>query len=294
MSEPLRALVVSASPMLATVWKNALEARGHTVVAFLTSAGPSKRRLEGYAELAAQYGGTRDVLISSRPKTWARVFEPYQLDLLACCGFPWRLPADFLQLPRLGAVNMHPSLLPKYRGAGPNVFGWMFRNDERQGGMTIHRMSVDFDTGAILAQRSVPIEDDDTFETLAGRLGTVMMPALDEAIAKVEAGDPGRAQEGDGFYCDPFEDEWRTIDWSRPARQVHNQVRSWTGMESQGHARADLDGETVTVKRTRLLGTDGHAPAAPGTVLERRPDGLVVQCGDGPLLVIDWSASEAS
>jgi methionyl-tRNA formyltransferase len=287
MPPTLRTLVVSSSAALASAWKNALESRGHAVVAFLTTAGPPRRRLNGYVELVEQFGGAHDVLVSGQPKTWARLFEPYDLDLIACCGFPWRLPADFLALPRQGAINMHPSLLPKYRGAGPNVFGWMFRNDERETGITIHRMAVEFDTGPILAQHAVPIEDDDSARELGLRLGTVMGPALDEAIAKVESGDPGRPQEGGGFYCEAFEDEWRAVDWSRPARSVHNQVRSWTGMETQGHARAEIEGEPVTIKRTRLLG-DSSRVAPPGTVIERREEEIVVQCGDGPILVVDW------
>ena len=284
----MRTLVVSASYGLATVWKSALEGRGHVVAAFLTTAGPPRRRMEDYAKLVERYGGDCDVIVSGRPSTWARVFEAYDIDLIACCGFPWRLPADFLALPRLGAINMHPSLLPKYRGAGPNVFGWMFRNDEKESGITVHRMAPDFDTGPILAQYAVPIEDDDNAEALGNRLGSVVMTALDEAITKAEAGDPGRPQEGDGFYCDAFEEEWRRVDWSRPARQVHNQVRSWTGMESHGHAQAELDGQRLTIKRTRLLADGAQTGRDPGAVLERRPDSIVVQCGDGPLLVVDW------
>ena len=290
MGQELRTLVVSASAELAGFWKAALEARGHTVVAFLTTAGPSRRRGEGYKRLVELYGGTQDVLVSGRPKAWAAAFAPYDLDLIACCGFPYRLPADLLALPRQGAINMHPSLLPKYRGAGPNVFGWMFRNDEKEAGITVHRMAVEFDTGPILSQHAVEIDDDDTAETLGGRLGPPAILALDEGIAMVEAGEPGRPQGSDGFYCEPFEEEWRTVDWTRPARQVHNQVRSWTGMESHGHARATLDGRPATVKRTRLLGAGGPVSGAPGTVSERRADGLVIQCGDGPLLVVDWVA----
>ena len=291
MAEQFRTLVVSASLFLAQAWQAALEQRGHQVVAVLTTAGPPTRRMHDYPKMAEQYGETLDVIVSSHPKSWARMFDPYDLDLIACCGFPYRLPADFLALPRHGAVNMHPSLLPKYRGAGPNVFGWMFRNDEKECGISVHYMDATFDTGRILSQIPVPIEDDDTARELQTRLGPVVMPALAEAIAKVEAGDEGRAQEGDGFYCEAFEEAWRTVDWSRPARQVHNQVRSWTGMESQGHARGYLGGELVTLKRTRLVAGDGPPDAPPGTVLTRRDDAVLVQCADGPLLVVDWEQS---
>lgn len=199
----VRALVVSATPFLAAAWTNALEARGHQAVAYLTSPGPPRRRLSGYLQIVEQFGAAADVIVSSRPSLWHRMFEPYDLDLIACCGFPWRLPADFLELPRLGAINSHPSLLPMYRGAGPNVFGWMFRNDERETGITVHRMSAEFDTGPILAQERIPIEDDDDFSTLVRRLAQPMQRGLDRGLAAVEAGEPGRPQEGEGFYATP-------------------------------------------------------------------------------------------
>ncbi len=284
----LRALVISASPFLAGAWTLALTTRGHQPVAYLTTPGPARRRLEGYLRVVEQFGGTADVLVSSLPSLWARLFEPYDLDLITCCGFPWRLPAGFLELPRLGAINAHPSLLPMYRGAGPNVFGWMFRNDEHETGVTVHRMSAEFDTGPILAQERVPIEDDDDVAAVLARIAGPFQAALDRGLAAAEAGEAGRPQEGEGFYCQPFEEDWRRVDWSRPARTVHNQVRSWTGMESQGHAVAVIDGVEVTVRRTRLLPGAEGVTAAPGTVLLREAEGLVVQCGDKPLQVIDW------
>lgn len=287
----LRVLVITSSPFLAGAWTGALATRGHTAVAYLTSPGPPRRRLEGYAEVAQNFGATADVIISSRPSKWAQVFAPYDLDLIVCCGFPWRLPPALLELPRLGAINAHPSLLPKYRGAGPNVFGWMFRNDERETGVTVHRMAAEFDTGAILAQVRIPIEDDDNVAALTARLGEPFMRVLNQGIAKAEAGDPGVPQEGPGFYCDAFEEEWRHVDWSRPARTVHNQVRSWTGMESQGHAIAMLGDDEITVRRTRLMAVSSPKSGgeAPGSVLSRDADGILVQCGDDPLLIVDWT-----
>jgi methionyl-tRNA formyltransferase len=280
--------VISSTAFLANAWTKALTARGHEPVAYLTSPGPPRRRLDGYLKVVEQFGSAADVVVSSHPAIWRRQFEPYGLDLIACCGFPWRLPTDLLELPRLGAINLHPSLLPKYRGAGPNVFGWMFRNDERETGATVHRMAAEFDTGPILAQARIPIEDDDNVTDLIRRLGETMLGLLDEGLAAVEAGDQGRPQEGEGFYCPPFGEEWRHVDWSQPARAVHNQVRSWTGMESQGHALAVIDGTEVTVRRTRLLPPASDGTAAPGTVLRREAAGLVVRCGDGPILVVDF------
>jgi methionyl-tRNA formyltransferase len=287
---PLRVLVISFSRQLATALASAARARGHQVVAVLTSPGPPRRRGRGYREVVEEFGEDTDVLVSRRPSLWAGIFAPYDLDLIMCCGFPWKLPAELLELPRLGAINMHPSLLPKYRGAGPNVFGWLLRNDERETGMTVHRMAPEFDTGPILAQERVPIEENDTVLDVVRRLGPLIPEVLDRALAAAEAGDPGTPQEGEGFYCEPFDESWRRVDWTQPAKQVHLQVRGWTGMEDHGHATAELDGAEAIIRRTRLVAATPESDgAAPGTILRRDDEGLLVQCGDGPLLVVDWS-----
>ncbi|MHB8572603.1 MAG: methionyl-tRNA formyltransferase [Candidatus Dormibacteria bacterium] len=285
----MRVLVISDSAQLVGFLAGAAEQRGHDVVAILTTHGPDRRRSTGYREVVARFGESVDVISSARPSLWARMFEPYDLDLFMCCGFPFRLPGDFLGLPRCGAINMHPSLLPKYRGAGPNVFGWILRNDERETGLTIHRMAPEFDTGPVLVQERVPIEPGDHVHDVMARFGPIVPGLLDRALAAVEAGEAGTPQEEGGFYCEPFEESWREVDWSRPAHTVYLQVRSWTGLESQGHAVGQLDGDRVVLRRTRLIPNPPGPGAEPGTVLRRDQDGILVQCGDSPILVVDWA-----
>jgi methionyl-tRNA formyltransferase len=290
MSVSMRVLAVSGSPDLARALAGAARARGHTVVAVLTTPGTRTRRGTGYRAVVEAFGEETDVIVSSKPSHWARAFAPYDLDVMMCCGFPWRLPTDFLAIPRHGAINMHPSLLPKYRGAGPNVFGWMLRNDEREAGITVHRMSPEFDTGPILAQLRTPIDVNDDARALIQRLGPLVPPALDRALAAVEAGEPGEPQSGDGFYCERFDESWREVDWSQPARSVHLQIRSWTGLEDHGHAHARIEGVPMVIKRSRLV--DGDGRTAPGAVLARDEGGLLVQCGDCPIRIIDWEARQ--
>src|ERR671923_287621 len=97
-----------------------------------------------------------DVIVPASKARIAPLLRVYEPDLLLCLAFPWLIPGDALDVPRLGAVNTHPSLLPRYRG--PNPIGWMFRNDDPEVGLTFHRMDDAFDTGAILAQGSAPID----------------------------------------------------------------------------------------------------------------------------------------
>jgi methionyl-tRNA formyltransferase len=189
---------------------------------------------------------------------------------------------------------MHPALLPRHRG--PSAVEWAFRSGDPAIGLTIHRMADDFDTGPILAQASVPIGDDDDSSSLFAKLLPAAPGLLRRAFERVARGDPGEPQEeAAATYAGLLEDEWRTIDWGRPARAVHNQVRSWTGVlgVAQG-AFGEIDGERLLITRTRLLPAEGQAgqDASPGTVLRRDGEAMVVRCGDGPIELVAWSRAD--
>ena len=200
-------------------------------------------------------------------------------------------PGGCLTLPRLGTINLHPAPLPRYRGPFP--IEWAFRNDDPELGFTVHRMAGAFDTGAILAQGHVPIHDDDEPGDVLGRLPPLMQALLGHAIERVIRGEPGDEQDDNqASYAGPFEPAWRIVDWSQPARTIHNQVRSWTGIRDMPlGAIGAIDGEQVNVIRTRLIVGDGDSPASgsAGTVLRRDGDQLVVQCGDAPLELLNWT-----
>lgn len=172
------------------------------------------------------------------------------------------------------------------------------RNGDRELGLTVHRMAGAFDTGAILAQGSLPIHDDDMFPDISARFGATVPELLRTAVERVVRGEAGEDQdETQASYAGLFEPEWRQIDWNRPARTIHNQVRSWTGNRDMPHgAIGQLEGESVQVTRTRLLPPqDGRSAAdVPGSVLVREEERLVVQCGDGPLELIAWRRADDS
>jgi methionyl-tRNA formyltransferase len=214
------------------------------------------------------------------------MLEPLRPDVILTTVFPWRIPQDVIDLPRLGAINVHPSLLPKYRGTmTPN---WTLLNGETAGGMTAHRMVADFDAGPILAQVTAVIHDDDTIETYARRLFEQAPQLLAKAFARVTAGDPGDPQdESEATYFGHLPEDLRVIDWHDPARTIHNKVRGFSGFVSPPGAIGVIDGVPSRITRSRLLPGGGAAAVAPGTVLARTDEGTVVQCGDGPLLVVE-------
>ena len=269
-----RIVIVSQAPPAAFAIDAMCREAGHQPVAIVTS-----RRTHGdSSNLTAMLDGALpdvDVLYAADKKSLEPLFRACEPDLVICLGFPWLFPQEALDVTRLGAINVHPSKLPLYRG--PIPLPWAVRNGETEIAMTVHRMDANFDTGAILAQAPVPIDEAAwTFEEVIPQFAAALQEIIPVALARIAAGDEGEPQEGDpGVYAAFFDDEFKQIDWSRPAREIHNQVRAWAfagTFEVEKEAPVgEVDGELRKILRTRL---------EPG-------EGTRVQAGDGPLWVTE-------
>lgn len=270
-----------------------LAIKGHKLVGLVGAPGPRSRRTDDYLGVAGHARPGLDVIISNYPNRWADMLRPIRPDLIVCAGFNWKIPEEVLRIPRLGTLNGHDALLPKYRGR--NATGWALRNDDPAYGVTIHYMEPEFDTGPILAQRRVTISDEDySSATIKPRFFEAARCAFLEALDKVASGDPGIPQDESRATCSggAFEPEWREIDWSDSARQNFLKVRSWYGARDVPlGAFGELDGQECLITATKLTYQQSNS-VAPGTVLDRRDDGsLLVQCGDGPLEILEWSGA---
>jgi methionyl-tRNA formyltransferase len=238
--------------------------------------------MESYKDVVNNVPRGTDVLVTSHVKRLAPMLAGLEPDLIFVTGFPWRLPPELLKLPRLGSVNTHPALLPKYRG--PNPLYWQVANGETEVGMTVHRMDPDFDTGPILAQGSAPIDREENIDAVVQKLTPLAGGLIIEALGKVLAGDPGRPQPTEGASYAPLNtEEDRVLNWSRPAEQLRNQVRAWG---SRG-AYAVADRQRWLVTRARVIPQGDMEKVEAGSV-EGRPNGkLAVQTGDGLLVLED-------
>jgi methionyl-tRNA formyltransferase len=285
----LRVVLFTVLPIAIPVYEAILAGRGHKLVALFTAPGPRTRQTLDYRQVADHARPGLDVVISNQPARWAALLSVFRPDLMLCCGFNWKLPAEVLAIPPYGAVNVHGALLPK--GRGINSIGWTLRDADPRFGLTFHYMTPNLDDGPILSQAWIPLTDDDDIDTLTEPFfGQLLPQGLRAALERVESGDPGDPQdEAEAMEAPQFDSEWRYIDWSKPAREIHLQVRSWWG--NRGEARGalgEIDGSMTRVIKTQLVRESVRAGARPGTVLSRDDDSLLIQCGDGPLRILRY------
>ena len=217
-----------------------------------------------------------DVVFPSSKWRVERLLRAYEPDLALCWGYPWKLPPEALAVPRLGAINQHPGMLPRHRGPVP--LAWALRAGDPHFGLTWHRMDAELDTGPILAQTTVAIEDDDvSIEQIGPKLGSAAFGLLPRVFERIAAGDPGDPQPEDGAtWAGHFGEDYAEIDWSASAREIHNQVRAWAltfGLSPVPGPLAELEGERVQVLRTSL---------------REHPDAVRVETGDGPIWVVAY------
>lgn len=275
-----RIAIISAVLPVAEPLIEHLRELAHEPVAWLMARRSEKekdRPLPPWGEITDSNAPKGVNLIFARDKhEVASLLRGLEPDLVLCWGFGWKLPQEALDVPRLGSVNHHPALLPRHRGPVP--LSWALREDDGVFGSTWHRMDAELDTGPILAQTSIPIKDE---WTVIEEMGPDMIQAafslLPRVFERLAAGDPGDPQSTEGAsWAGHFEADYATVDWSEPARKIHNQVRAWHltfGLSDVPGPIAELDGKPVKLLRTSL--TD------PGTGTRG------VETGEGTLWILE-------
>ncbi|MHB8707995.1 MAG: methionyl-tRNA formyltransferase [Desulfuromonadales bacterium] len=201
-------------------------------------------------------------------------------DLIVVVAFGQILPKSVLDIPKYGCINVHASLLPKYRGAAP--INKAIVDGETETGVTTMVMDVGLDTGDMLVKRTIPIGPLETAGELHDRLAVLGREAMTETLERLCAGTLVREQQDDALSCyaPMLKKEDGRIDWSRPARQLHNLVR---GLDPWPGAYTLLAGEPLKLART--LAVDEPHDAPPGTVLGAEAFGVRIACGAGVLSV---------
>ncbi|MFN3476442.1 MAG: methionyl-tRNA formyltransferase, partial [Candidatus Methylomirabilales bacterium] len=203
-------------------------------------------------------------------------------ELIVVVAYGQFLPKELLSLPPRGSINLHPSLLPRYRGAAP--IHWAIIRGETVTGVTVMLITQEMDAGPILLQREEPISPDDTAGTLQARLASLGALVLREALKLLEQGklQPIPQDERLASYAPKLKAEDGLIPWGWGARQLYNLIR---GLSPEPAAYTFFKGKRLKVLTSAVVAEEGEGDA-PGTILKVEKDGLLVQAGRGALRLL--------
>lgn len=242
--------------------------------------------------------GNRKKMTASPVKTYAleqglSVYQPERMrgeeplallrelnpELTVVAAFGQILPEDILNVPQCGSINVHASVLPKYRGAAP--INWAILNGESETGITIMHMAKKLDAGDIISVCKTPIAPDEDAVSLFARLAELGAELLSDTIPAIAAGTASRTPQDDtaSTYASMLSREMSPIDWNKPAEQIVNQVR---GLVPWPCASTMLDGKTAKVWHAEL---GSETSDAVGT-LRVTKRGIEAACGDGMSVII--------
>ena len=203
-------------------------------------------------------------------------------DVIAVVAYGKILPQRVLDIPRLGCINIHASILPELRGAGP--VQWAILNSLTETGVTGMYMDAGMDTGDIIEIRRTPIDPDENAQSLLDRLACLGGDLLVELMQRLERGEqlPRTPQEHERATLAPMLSKALCpIDWTRPMGKIYDQIR---GLDPWPVATTELGGKRFKIYSARK--TDVYTDRAPGTVLGLTKTGLQIACGDNAVLEI--------
>ncbi len=283
-------IVFMGTPHFAAAHLRALAAAGHQVVGvFCQPDKPQGRSMHWLAPPTKSCACDLSIPVF-QPKKLAQkslaVLQELQPDLIVVAAYGRLLPKAILELPRFGCVNVHASILPKYRGAAP--IQWAVANGDIETGVALMFMDVGLDTGDVLACHKVPIEPTDTSETLFEKLSVVGCELLVNSLPALEAGQLVRVPQDHeaATLAPPLSRQDGVLDWNMPARLLECRIRGfhpWPGTSTQfrGASLKIFPGAQVV---------NWPSQEVPGTVLALDRNGLTVCCGQSALLLTDVQA----
>ncbi len=264
---------------------------GHEVCGVFTQPDKPKNRgmkmtFSPVKEYAVSQGLTVYQPLKMRDGEALAIVQELQPELIVVAAYGRILPEEILDAPKYGSINVHSSLLPKYRGAAP--INWAILDGCRETGVTIMYMAKELDAGDIIRTVKTDIDPDETSLELTERLAVLGAQALSETVEMLKNGTATRTPQDHSAhtYAPMLSKALSPIDWNRSARQIHDQVR---GLIPWPCAATEVGGKKVKVFKTE----QGSATnAAPGTVVSAGKQGIEIACGDGLTLRITQLQAE--
>jgi methionyl-tRNA formyltransferase len=255
---------------------------GHEITAVWTQPDkPAGRGKKLQASPVKQFALERSLTIHQPQKIKnaeaKELFASHQADVAVVVAYGKILPNEFLQAPARGCLNVHFSLLPKYRGAAP--VNWAIVNGEAQTGVTTMKIVEQLDAGPILLQRATKIEQQETAPDLLARLSAIGAELISETLSNLDQIDAKPQLDAEASFAPVLKREDGRIDWSMDAGAIERRVR---GFQPWPNAFSSLNGQRLIIWRATAIASSDRKP--PGQVIEARGDKLIIACGSSTSL----------
>ena len=280
-------VIFAGTPEFAAVALQALIDSRHQVIAAYTQPDrPAGRGRKLTASPVKQLALEHNIPVF-QPERLKGEAEQQQLrdlgaDIMVVVAYGLILPKVVLDTPRLGCINIHASLLPRWRGAAPIQRAILSGDTET--GITIMQMDAGLDTGDMLVVESTPISRADTATTLHDRLAEIGARIVINALDQLQSGSakPVKQDDSQANYAHKLSKEEAQLDWSRSAIELERQVRAFNPWPV---AQGSYEGEVMRVWQARALDGVGNNGSTPGTIIAATKEGVDVACGDGMLRI---------
>jgi methionyl-tRNA formyltransferase len=279
-------IIFFGSDDFATVHLEHLLSSGHEILACVT--GPDKPQGRGMKIAISpvkQIAADRQIPclqpLTLKDKNIVDDLKSYQADIFVVVAYGRLLTQEILDIPRMLCMNVHGSLLPKYRGAAP--VNWAILNGDKQTGVTIQKMALALDAGGIIAQERMAIADDENAAQLRHRMALVGAQLLVKVLDAYPSGQfPLTLQdEAQVTWAPKLIKEMGHIDWKKPAQSIVDQVR---GLQPWPGANTLYNGKILKIIQVQISTEDKTAHAA-GQVIKTGKDGFHVACGDKAIVI---------
>ena len=283
-------IVFMGTPDFAAVSLERLYADGHEILSVYTQ--PDKARKRGMKvvytpvkELALAHGTPVFQPVSLREESVVSALRDTRCDLIAVVAYGKLLPGDMLTIPPLGCINIHGSLLPKYRGAAPVHRAVL--NGDTETGVTSQYMTEEIDAGDILLTKKTAIGKTETAEDLYNRLGALGAALLSETIDALSLGIAVRVPQNsaEATYAPSLTKDMSPIDWTRPAVEIERSIR---GLQPWPVATAQIGGIVCKVFSAEIVAKS--AGEEPGTIVFADRSGIAIACADAVILIRETQA----
>lgn len=276
-------ILFMGTPSFAVPSLKALVEAGHEIVGVFCQPDKPRNRMKVTACPVKEYAVSQSIPVfqpsTLRDGEALKTIEALSPELIVVAAYGRILPDEILAYPKVGCINVHSSLLPKFRGAAP--INWAILAGETVTGVTIMHMAHDLDAGDIILQKSTPIDPNETAEVLYDRLAEMGGELVVEAVAALAKGTATRTPQGHSVatLAPMLSKELSPMDFTRSAQELHDQVR---GLYPWPAAVMELDGLRCKVLKTAITGE--KAEKMPGAIVQADKKGLKIVCGDRKVL----------